>query len=475
LLIRSSPFQKGGARMKIIVLNGSPKGLTSITMQSIHFIQKKFPEHELEIINISKRIDEIRGDNDTFSEIIDKIKTSDGVLWATPIYFFIVPYQYKAFIELVMEKDAINAFKDKYAAVITTSVHVMDHVGHNYLHAICDDLFMKFLGSFSADMNDLLESKERERLFLFAQYFFDGIVKNIPTSKHYEPLKYSTINYESGPIKEKVDVANKKFVILTDSDSDNSSLSKMTNTIMNAVVGDVEMINLHNIDIRNGCQGCYLCAYDNTCRFENKDEFVRFFNNKIQPAQILLFCGTVRDRYLSSRWKLFFDRTFFKQHIPYLKEKQVGFLISGPLKQNPNLRQMLEAYCDLMGANLVDIVTDEHQNSEIIDGLLSNLANNLVHFAKNGYASPPRFYSVGTMKIFRDLFWGKFRFVCQADHKFYKKNSIYDFPQKNYKDRVLNTIVIPLTRIPKMRKKLYNNLREEIIKPHQKVLREISV
>ena len=39
--------------MKIIVLNGSPKGDISVTMQYVHFTQKKFPQHELKILNIS--------------------------------------------------------------------------------------------------------------------------------------------------------------------------------------------------------------------------------------------------------------------------------------------------------------------------------------------------------------------------------------------------------------------------------------
>lgn len=46
--------------MKITVLNGSPKGELSVTMQYIKFIQKKFPEHELKIINISNKIKKIK-------------------------------------------------------------------------------------------------------------------------------------------------------------------------------------------------------------------------------------------------------------------------------------------------------------------------------------------------------------------------------------------------------------------------------
>ena len=46
--------------MNITVLNGSPKGPTSATMQYVHYIQKKFPEHELQIISISQRIEKLK-------------------------------------------------------------------------------------------------------------------------------------------------------------------------------------------------------------------------------------------------------------------------------------------------------------------------------------------------------------------------------------------------------------------------------
>ena len=42
--------------MKIAVLNGSPKGEISVTVQYIKFIQKKFPQHELKLINVAHDI-----------------------------------------------------------------------------------------------------------------------------------------------------------------------------------------------------------------------------------------------------------------------------------------------------------------------------------------------------------------------------------------------------------------------------------
>lgn len=106
--------------MKIIVLNGSPKGDVSVTMQYVHFIEKNFPQRELDILNISQRIRTIESEDDFFREIIHKIKTADGILWAFLVYFHLVPSGYKRFIELIGEKKAEDAFAGKYAASLST-------------------------------------------------------------------------------------------------------------------------------------------------------------------------------------------------------------------------------------------------------------------------------------------------------------------------------------------------------------------
>ena len=87
--------------MKIAVLNGSPKGELSVTVQYIKFIQKSFPEHELNIINISQRIKKIENNKDYFQEVIENINSSDAIIWAFPLYVFLVASQYKRFIELI--------------------------------------------------------------------------------------------------------------------------------------------------------------------------------------------------------------------------------------------------------------------------------------------------------------------------------------------------------------------------------------
>ncbi|MDR9459211.1 MAG: NAD(P)H-dependent oxidoreductase [Dehalococcoidia bacterium] len=457
--------------MKIIVLNGSPKGSISVTVQYVLFIQKKFPQHELKIINISQEIRKIERDEKAFQGIIDEVESSDGVLWAFPLYLQLVPSQYKRFIELIWERGAENAFKDRYTAVLSTSIHFYDHSAHNYMNAICDDLGMKYAGSFSADIVDLLKEEERDNLILFAEHFFKAIENNVPTVKNFKPVTYGELSYIPGNVGRKIDIGSKKVVIVTDSEDGQTNLGRMIERFTKSFSKEVEVINLHDVDIKGGCLGCLQCGYDNTCSYGNKDGYTEFYNTKIKTADVLVFAGVIKDRYLSSRWKMFFDRSFFNGHVPTWTGKQVGFIISGPLSQIPNLRQILESWVQMEQASLVDFITDEYEDSAHIDALLQSLAERVVTFADENYIKPVTFLGVGGRKIFRDDIWGRLRFPFQADHKYYRKHGIYDFPQKDRKARITNTILILLTKIPKMRKEIYSKrMKEESIKPLQKVV-----
>jgi multimeric flavodoxin WrbA len=406
---------------------------------------------------------------------MDEVGSSEGVLWAFPLYYLLVSSQYKRFIEIIWERKATDVFKNKYTAVLSTSIHFFDHTAHNYMNAICDDLDMKFLGSFSAAMYDLLSEKRRERLTLFASEFFDGIQNRVPTSKRFSPVLYRNFNFVPSPAGHKINAQGKKVLILTDLKDPQTNLGKMIERFKNSFMDEVKVINLHRVDIKGGCLGCIQCGYDYQCSYGDQDEYVQFYKNQVKKADILIFAGTIQDRYLSSRWKMFFDRSFFHTHTPSLVGKQVGFILSGPLRQIPNLRQILEAYTEWQQANLVDILTDEEEESKELDGRLQHLAEQVIHLAEMSYVKPKTFLGVGGMKIFRDDVWGKLRFPFQADHQFYKKHHLYDFPHRKYKSRVINSILILLTKIPSMRKEIYRKrMKEEMVKPFQKIIQRIE-
>jgi len=71
--------------------------------------------------------------------------------------------------------------------------------------------------------------------------------------------------------------------------------------------------------------------------------------------------------------------------------------------------------------------------------------------------------------IFRDLVyrgWGMFR----ADYLYYKKHNLFDYPHKNIGERLQNLMFAVMLMLPGMKKEFYKKAKEEMIKPHQKVI-----
>jgi multimeric flavodoxin WrbA len=456
--------------MKIAVLNGSPKGDLSVTMQYVHYIQKKLPQHELEIHHISQRIKKIEKDEETFQEIVDAIAAADGVLWATPVYYLLVPAQYKRFIELIWERGVQKVLAGKYAAALTTSIRFYDHTAHNYLHAVSDDLEMRFVDSYSAYMADLMDEVERGKLISFAAEFLAAMEQGAPTARAYHPLDGQAFAYQPGAPQGQVDLGGKKILLVTDLGPGQENLAGMIERFRRAFEPEVPMVNLHELDIKGGCQGCLSCGYDNQCAYQDKDEFVHFYEHQVKTADLLVFAAATRDRYLSARWKTYFDRSFYNGHVPTLIGRQVGLLISGPLSQNANLRQILQAYTELQLANLAGIVTDESGDSAAVDARLDQLAHRLVRYADLAYMRPPTFLREGGKKLFRDEIWGHLRVTFQADHKKYKELGLYDFPQKEWAIRVQNALIPPLFRIRAVREQFKKQIKPGMVQPYKKVV-----
>lgn len=444
--------------MRILVLNGSPKGEYSITLQYVAYIQKRFLQHEFRIIHVSQRIKEIERDQEAFQEIIDEVRSADGVLWSFGLWVLCVPAQYMRFIELISERGAQDAFKGKYAAVVTTSIHFYDHTAHNYMRAVCEDLGMKHVDSISMDIIDLMKTGRRDDLTTFAEGFFKTIREKAATSKLFKPLTFSDFAYQPAEPETRIGTKGKRVLVLTDAYDSNTNLGKMIERFRHSFADEIDVIDLNDVDIRGACLGCMRCGYDYTCTYQ--DGFADFYNKRVRTADIVIFAGTVKGRYLSSTWKTFYDRAFFWNHTPSLAGKQLGYIISGPLTQNPNLIQILEASSTArQHANHVDIITDECENSAEIDALLQSFAERLVRFAEKEYIRPQNFLGVGGHKVFRDDIWGRLRPIWQADHRYFKKHKLYDFPQKDYKIRILTPILMLLTMIPGLREKYYAHIR----------------
>ena len=104
--------------MKILVLNGSPKGKYSITLQTTRYLEKIYPDHSFEVLHVGQKTKSLSND---FTPAREAIERADVLLFSYPVYTFIAPCQLHLFIEL-LKKEKMD-LSGKYATQITTSKH----------------------------------------------------------------------------------------------------------------------------------------------------------------------------------------------------------------------------------------------------------------------------------------------------------------------------------------------------------------
>ncbi len=455
--------------MNIAVINGSPKGEKSVTLQYVKYLAIHFPHVSFNILNIGKEEKKITTDSSFYQSIIHEIKTADALLWATPVYYMLVPAQLKKFIELVFINEDHEAFGNKSSLALVTSIHFFDHTASRYLHAISEDLGMKHYGSYTAAMNDLSISTERKRLLTFFDHMLEAIKQNKPYSPYYPLVRKETIDYKPG-LPDNTTRTARKVLILFDSDNDNSNLAHMVNYISSCFEPAATKVNFGDLHISKGCLGCLACGSENRCIYQDKDQYHGFFEASIRTADILIIAGAIYDRFLSAEWKRFMDRSFYLNHVPYLTGKQVGIIISGPLRDNMNIREVMEAYAAHHGANLAGLVTDQEKSSADIDRLLSAMAVNLVSCAKTSYVAPASFPQVGGFKIFRDFIAGQSRIVFPADYRYYRRHGYFNYPGKKFFSQIIISLLYLLLKIPPARREFTRRIIPGMLQPLVKII-----
>lgn len=461
--------------MKIAVLNGSPKGEVSVTMQYVNYLQKVFPQHQFQILSVALQVRHLENNPEEFNRVIDEIRQSDAVLWAFPLYVLTVHGNYKRFIELISERHVEDAFAGKYTATLSTSIHFYDHTAHNYVHAVCDDLNMRFVDSFAPYMNDLLTPEGREQLTQFGRSFLQAVENNVPTRRVYPPISPRDFNYTPSGAPAALSTAGKKIVILHDEDDPQCNLGRMIARMQGRFGGNATVVNINQLNIKGACLGCMVCGSANRCFYTGKDDYIEFYKNTVMTADILIYAGRVVDRHFSSRWKVFTDRIFFNTHTPVLQGKQAALLVSGPIGQISNLQEVWQGFFEFQRANFLGYVSDEFGTSADIDAQIDQLAAEALEKSSASYVKPRTFLGVGGEKIFRDDIYGPLRTVFMADHKAYHRLGIYKtFPQNDLPIMLLNTFIAPLANIPAIRQKFDSMMKVQMIQPLKKVVEKAN-
>ena len=444
--------------MNIVVLNGSPKGKNSITLQTILYLQKYFKNDYFEILHVGEQIKQYERD---MSLATKKLLDADLILFCYPVYTFIAPSQLHRFIEL-LKAYGLN-LKDKFVTQITTSKHFYDVTAHRYIQENCQDLGMKYIKGLSADMDDLLTESGRKSAKEFFEYvcwcmkhdLYETVPNNAAASAH-----RSVSIAASGQHEKSGDV-----VIVTDCAKDDKQLNDMINRFRAVLKYKSRIVNISEYPFRGGCMGCFNCAATGKCIY--KDGFDDFLRSNIQNADAIIYAFSIRDHSMGSVFKMYDDRQFCNGHRTVTMGIPTGYLVSGNYSSEANLQMIIEGRSEVGGNFLAGVASDEINPDAEID----RLAQRLDYAISHKYIQPKNFYGVGGMKIFRDLIW-LMRGMMKADHRFYKEHGLYDFPQKKKGTALKMYLVGALISSPKLKAKIGNKMNEGMIAPYKKVLKQ---
>ncbi len=454
--------------MHIIVLNGTTKNIKqhSMNLAKIDKIKQDFPEIEFKTYRISNEIKKIVHDEQYFFEILENIKRADAVVWSMPVYIGLIPSQYKRFIELVFDKDCQKYFAKKPTVVIVSSIKLYDTVALDYMREICEDLDMNYCGQFSAGMLEPIDKK-------FFINFLSDIKNNFKHAKQTLPLKRSEYVFQApdvkkssdsdtaqpSAVKEKSNIkytpfnSSKKIVVVSDK-LNGKPIDGYIEFLKRICPENAEFYDLNELDIKCGCISCFECGLENRCSI--KDGFVPFYKNKIMAADILIFLGSQKDRFLSWKWKEFLDRRFFSNHIPTLIDKQILLIVSGSSLHGSlhgrSIFNYFESYAQLEKANLCGVLFDDAQDDKsIADMIYSNLRRAL-DLANLQYSSNQTFLYEGARAYLNECLDNYIFSGLYADYTYYKK---YNVKRMNFKQKIGKTIILSLYEFKAVREYVF--------------------
>lgn len=442
--------------MKFLVVNGSPKGKYSCTLHTILYLEKIFKEHTFEVLNVGRNIKALEKD---FEAAKKSLSECDAIIFSYPVYTFIAPSQLHRFIELIKTHNV--DLKDKFVTQITTSKHFYDMTAHKYIEENCYDLKMKYVKGLSQDMDDLPKKSGQLDAINFFKFFISSIENDmfeiIPASKEYELPKYN-VSFEKTSKDE-----SKEVVIVSDLCDDDENLKNMIEDFKNLLPFKSKVINIKEFPFSGGCLGCFNCAGDGKCIY--KDGFDNFLRENIQKSDAIVIAFTIKDHSMGARFKMYDDRQFCNGHRTVTEGMPFGYIVNGDYENEHNLKTIVEARAEVGHNYLAGVGYNKETLEKMID--------KLCYAINNKYVQPRNFYGVGGMKIFRDLIW-IMRGIMKADHVYYKKHGVYDFPQKRRGQMMLMCLLGSMVRNKKIKAKMGNKFNEGMIAPYQKVIKKIK-
>ncbi len=427
--------------MNVLVINGSPKGDYSITLQTVKYIERFNTEDKFEILNAANQISLLEKD---FSECADKIKAADIILFAYPVFTFSIPAQLYRFIELMKQNFTNGELTGKFVTQVTTSKHFFDNTAHEFIRENCLDLQMKVINGLTADMNDLITKRGQREALDFWRY-----------------AKYQTKRYFDRRKKEDKKMLVYRVAIISDVVPQDIQLRKRIDEFKEKFTYQTDEINLQELKIDGGCFECLNCSTKGECIY--KDGFQDILRRKVNSADAIVYAFKIQNHGMGSKFKYYFDRQYCNGHRTLIIDKPVGYIIEGDISRENNLMNIIHGRASVCHNILTHIAQEGNEDIE-------QLIYKLTFCLEKKIVTPQDFYGIAGMKIFRDLIYVNGG-LMKADYNFYKKEGYFDsFATNQHGLRLKMRLVGLLFKNKKLKKKMGNKFVEKMINPYQKVI-----
>ena len=128
----------------------------------------------------------------------------------------------------------------------------------------------------------------------------------------------------------------------------------------------------------------------------------------------------------------------------------------------------------MQGAAHTDFITDEEAGSNLLDEKIEKTLRRSEERAEGKVPPAVTFRKIGGFRIFRDEIFGGLKIIFRRDHRTYKREGIYDFPQKNPLKCLFINLGYALTSIPSINRKITSQMPAHMIIRYTKLREEMN-
>ena len=175
-------------KTRVLIASGSPKGEYSLTLQHTRYMLGQEDGVEWRVAHIGEALSPLEYDRTWLEGVIEDIAWCDAIVWTTPVYTMLVPWQLIRLLNLVRDAGRNGVFAGKYATSMLTTFHYYDHLAEEWLRSMSEDLGMFFIEGRTADNTDMLKAEHRASMRFFMHEFLEACRKKAPVQRKSAPL-----------------------------------------------------------------------------------------------------------------------------------------------------------------------------------------------------------------------------------------------------------------------------------------------